>query len=90
MRIVVSIIIILIVAYFLFFRNQKSGLKFWKKAQNNPEQAYKLLLESEFWHVDDGINNDSQPEINNKDWDGPFYLRVPHIGMIKIYGKVGY
>ena len=90
MKIAIGIIILLVVVYFLFFRNQKSGLGFWKKAQRNPRVAYDLLLKSDVWHVDDGINLDSQPSMEEEEWDGPFRLNVPGLGLIKIYGKVGY
>ena len=34
---------------------------FWKKAQRNPNVVYDLILKSDVWHLDDGINLDSQP-----------------------------
>ncbi len=89
MKIVVSIALFLVVAYFLFFRNQKSGLSFWKKAQKNPILAYEYFLKSDVWCVEDGISSASQPDMSEGEWDGPFSLNVPHIGMTKIFGKVG-
>lgn len=51
--------------------------------------AYKFLLHENAWHVDDGIHNESQPYMKLKEWAGPFKLKVPNIGLIKIYGKIG-
>lgn len=90
MKIALSIAIILIVVYYLFFKGQKSGLSFWKKAQKNPELTYNFLLGSDAWYVDDGINNNSQPNMDVGEWDGPFRLNIPGIGWIQVFGRVGF
>jgi len=69
------------------WKNIKSS--FWKKVKKHPNMAYKFLLHENAWHVDDGIHNESQPYMKLKEWAGPFKLKVPNIGLIKIYGKIG-
>lgn len=90
MKIGISIVVFVVAVYLIFFRNQKSGLKFWKKAQRNAAIAYGLFLEDDAWHVDAGIKNLEQPSMDVGEWDGPFWLNVPGIGMIQLYGRVGY
>jgi hypothetical protein len=41
---------------------------FWKKAQRNPNVVYDLILKSDVWHLDDGINLDSQPKMDEAEF----------------------
>ena len=64
---------------------------FWNLAAQYPDEFYRLFMESEAWHVNDGLPNYTQPSLSYGEWAGPFLLQVPTLGgrVAKVYGRVG-
>lgn len=88
MEILLGCIALGIIIYLVATRMGNFG--FWKKVQSYPELSYVFFLGSECWRVEDGINDFTQPSRLVGEWHGPFYVRVPSLGVIiKVYGKVG-
>jgi hypothetical protein len=79
-------IIFLIAVYYI--KLQKSGnLSFWTIANKHSLWAYDYFMEhSDGWYIICPGEAKGKPA---GDWTGPFFLSVPEIGMITIYGKVG-
>jgi hypothetical protein len=89
--IVVWIIILIIAIVSLiacFIKVQKNGnLSFWKLANKHSEWAHDYFMEHpDGWYVIYPVENKNKP---TGDWKGPFFLIVPGIGKITIYGKSG-
>jgi len=85
MEIIVGIFITIIAA-FLYF-HFKGNPKFWRLTRKYPEEAYRFFYENDAWFVADGIHNPIGSKPPSGEWDGPFRIIVPGIGLIKIYGK---
>ena len=88
MNVVIGIIIALVI--FVKVVRKKGNLKFWQKVHKHPDLCYSYFLESDHWHVNDGLNNQTQPSMDIGKWDGPYYVSVPKLGLtVELYGKVG-
>lgn len=74
--------IVIVVLYFIF----KSGNdKFWKTVNKYPLDAYEFFIKNDCWFVIHPNEFKSKPK--DGDWTGPFFVPVPGIGRLKIYGK---
>lgn len=78
-------IIIGIVMVFLYFMIKKGNGKFWKHVNKNPLEAYDFFINNDCWFVIHPNEFKSKPK--NCDWSGPFFVLVPGIGRLKVYGK---
>lgn len=61
--------------------------EFWQTANKNPLIAYSFFLTNDCWFVINPLEDKSKP--TDGEWLGPFFLLVPHVGRVKIYGKKG-
>ena len=74
--------IVIVVLYFIF----KSGNdKFWKTVNKYPLDAYEFFIKNDCWFVIHPNEFKSKPK--DGDWTGAFFVPVPGIGILKIYGK---
>jgi hypothetical protein len=81
------LIIIGIASVFLYFILKKGNDKFWKYVNNNPFKAYEFFMNDDCWLVIHPNEYKSKPKDGG--WSGPFFVPVPGIGRLKIYGKEG-
>jgi hypothetical protein len=59
--------------------------KFWQLARKNPLRAYEFFNSSDSWFI---IHpNEKKNKPTKESWFGPFFMIIPGIGRIKIYGK---
>jgi len=79
-------IIIGVAFVFIYFIIIKNGNhKFWKYVSKNPLEAYNFFLNNDCWFVIHPNEFKSKPK--DGDWSGPFFVPIPGIGKLKIYGK---
>ena len=78
-------IIIGIAIVFLYFMIKKGNDKFWKYVNKNPMEAYDFFMKNDCWFVIHPNEFKSKPK--DGDWSGPFFVPVPGIGRLKVYGK---
>lgn len=79
------IIIIPIVVVLIFFLIKSGNDKFWKCVNKHPTEAYDFFTSNDCWFV---IHpNESKTKPNKGNWSGPFFVPIPGIGRLKIYGK---
>ena len=80
-------VIILFIMYSRFLR--KSGkIQFWNLVNKHPQQAYDFFINNDCWYVI--YPNEHKPKPIVGEWIGPFFVEMPGIGRLKIYGKSGY
>ncbi|MDR2026814.1 MAG: hypothetical protein LBQ01_04545 [Prevotellaceae bacterium] len=82
------ILIIGIVLISIYCYIKKTGnLSFWNIANKHPSWAHDYFIEHpDGWYVIYPGENKGKPA---GDWRGPFFITVPEIGRIKVYGKTG-
>lgn len=87
MIMIIAIIIIILVIFFIWIYviNKHGNLKFWKVINKNPEEALKLIIDSDSWYIDYAEIGD----LSHEEWDGPFLLKMPSNNILHIYGKIG-
>jgi hypothetical protein len=78
-------IIIGIAIVLLYFMMKKGNDKFWKYVNKNPLEAYYFFMNNECWFVIHPNEFKSRPKDGN--WTGPFFVPIPGIGRLKVYGK---
>lgn len=77
-------LIIGITIIFLYFLIKKGNNKFWKYVNKNPLEAYDFFRSNDCWFVIHPNELKSKPK--DGDWSGPFFVPVPGIGTLKVYG----
>lgn len=81
----ILIIILLIVIFLIIIR--RGNITFWKLVKKHPFQAYEFFINNDCWFVI--YPNDLDIKPSDGEWTGPFFVIMPQIGRLKIYGKVG-
>ncbi len=81
------IFIVSCIIIFFYFLTKRGNNKFWKLANRKPLQAYDFFINNDCWYVIHPNQNNSKP--TSGDWSGPFFVIIPSVGKLRIYGKVG-
>ncbi len=81
------ILLIIFIGIFIYFFYKDGNRKFWKYAQKHPYIAYSFFMENDCWYVVHAHEFKAKPKEGK--WTGPFYVIVPRIGRIKVYGRDG-
>lgn len=81
------IVIALIVIAGIYLLIKSGNDKFWKIVNKHPLEAYHFFMSNDCWIVIHKGELDSKPKT--EEWTGPFYVIIPTIGRIKVYGKTG-
>ncbi len=84
MKWIIIVAVLFVVIYFIFAK--KGNSKFWKCVQANPMDAYMFFTSNNCWFVIHPNERKSKPY---GDWTGPFFVQIPGVGTIKVYGKTG-
>ena len=79
------IFITLGIIYYIFFTGGND--KFWHLVNKYPVQAYDFFINNDCWYVVHPGEHVDKP--SNGNWAGPFFIYVPNIGKLKIYGRIG-
>lgn len=79
----IGITFIVIVGIYFLLRSGNS--KFWKIVNDHPIEAYYFFMNNDCWYVIHYGELDNKPQT--EDWTGPFYVIIPTIGKIKVFGK---
>lgn len=69
----------------LFFLTRGGNKKFWNLVNKYPLEAYELFKSNSCWFIIHPGENKQKPSFG--DWSGPFFINIPNIGRIKVYGK---
>ena len=79
------ILFVLLMALPIIYFIIKSGnSKFWKLVRKYPHDAYEFFKNNDCWYVIHPNENNKKPTEGK--WTGPFFIYIPNIGRLKIYG----
>lgn len=78
---------VIAIVIFFYFLTKSGNNKFWKLVNKYPTQAYDFFVNNDCWFIIHPGENKMKP--SSEDWTGPFFIIVPGIGKLKIYGKFG-
>ena len=80
-------IVIALISILAIYLLQKLGNdKFWKTVNKHPVEAYNLFMSSDCWIV--VHEGESISQLKSDEWTGPFFVNIPSIGKIKVYGRI--
>ena len=79
------IVIVAVIVSLFFYLTRDGTSKFWKLVNRNPQKAYNFFIGNDCWYVIHPGENKTKPKIGQ--WSGPFFVIIPEIGRIKIYGR---
>lgn len=82
------ILIVVLIVVLLYFLAKSGNQKFWKLVNKYPLEAYNFFMDNDCWFVIH--NGESIDKPSTGEWTGPFFVIIPTIGRIKIYGKTGF
>ena len=74
--------LVIVIIYFLI---NAGNDKFWKLVNKYPTEAYDFLISNDCLFVIHPNELKIKPKDGN--WTGPYFVPVPKIGILKIYGK---
>jgi hypothetical protein len=79
-----------VIHLFGYFLNNQGQFEFWRLVSKNPSLAYIFFCTNDAWKIFENYLPSDYLELLPKDeWVGPFHLKVPNVGHIYIFGKVG-
>jgi len=79
------IIIILFALTAIYFLVKSGNNKFWQLVNKNQFAAYDFFINNDCWFVIHPGEKLEKP--SNGNWSGPFFVPIPGIGRLKVYGK---